>query len=263
MNFDAMKPEKISDIPIDTRYLYEIKYDGGSGFIVKKNNKVDIFHNGNNTPVTYRYPELVTNCLQYLKNGIYVSELIVPSNQFPNGDFDLFQKRQVENRFKINRRKQKLPVKAIIYDILHNGTDLKNDGLLKRKEILHKSVMDSNHIQVIESFKHPKKILDMKDTCEGIVIKELNSVYIHGKRTGWFKKRFNIERVVRFVDYEPTETGIVLLTEKQKRVNLAGKRSETARELINNEGYVDCEISFNKETGNGFRICNVKRLIIP
>lgn len=263
MNVNAMKPEKISEIPIDKRYLYEIKYDGGSGFIIKQDNKVDIFHNGNNTPVTYRYPELVNDCLQFLKNGIYVSELIVSSNQFSYGDFDLFQKRQVENRFKINRRKKKLPVKAIIYDMLHNGTDLKNDELLQRKKILHESVMDSNHIQVIESFNHPKKILDLKDQCEGVVIKELNSVYVHGKRTGWFKKRFNIERTVRFVEYEDTETGIVLLTEKQKRVNLAGKRSETAKELIVNNGFVDCEISFNKETGNGFRICNVKRIIIP
>lgn len=262
--FEVMKPKKIDSIPVNNeseKYIYEIKYDGGSGILVKQGEHVDVFHNGNNTPVTYRYPELLPE-LHNLKDGVYIAELIVSTNDMVGGDFDLFQKRQVENRFKIERRKQMYPITAIVYDIVKNdGEDIRDLTLFERKEILHKNVCDGEHIRVIESFANPDKILEKQDIYEGIVIKDINSVYRNGKRDGWFKYRFNKEEVVRFVDFEDTETGIVLLTEEGKRVNLAGKRSEIAKEKIKNNGFVDCEISWNKKTDKGFRFCVVKRIL--
>jgi len=265
MNYDVMKPKKIDTIPLNNennKYIYEIKYDGGSGIIVKQNSHVDVFHNGNSTPVTYRYPELITELQMNLQDGIYVAELIVSTSDMIGGDFDLFQKRQVENRFKIERRKNLYPITAIIYDILQDKNEnIRDLTLFERKQILHKNVCDSEHIRVIESFNKPEPILEKQDIYEGIVIKDLNSIYQHGKRNGWYKYRFNHEEIVRFVDFEETQTGIVLLTEENKRVNLAGRRSEIAKEKIRENGYVDCEIAWNKKTDKGFRFCIVKRII--
>lgn len=265
MKFDVMKPKQIDAIPENedyTKYVYEIKYDGGSGIIIKKDNNVEIYHNDNSTPRTFRYPELTPEILQFMKDGTYIAELIVSTPDMLGGNFDLFQRRQVENHFKIERRKTIYPITAIIYDIVEqNGQKLTDLTLLERKRILTNNICDSNHIKLIESFDKPDKILSNKNKYEGIVIKDLNSCYSFGKRTGWFKKRFNREEIQKFVDYEDTETGIVLLTEKNKRVNLAGKRSEIAKQKIIDNGFVNCELSYNKQTDKGFRICSVKRII--
>ena len=264
MNFDVMKPKKIDNIPENSesnKYIYEIKYDGGSGIIVKKGIDVNIYHNGNSTPRTYRYPELIPEIFN-MKDGVYIAELIVATPEMIGGDFDLFQKRQVENHFKINRRQNIYPITAIIYDVIqNNGENIRDLTLLERKKILQNNVVDSNHIRLIESYVKPDKIMEKQNEYEGIVIKDLNSVYLHGRRDGWFKKRFNREEIVKFTDYEDTETGIVLLTEKNKRVNLAGKRSQIAKDKITNDGHVMCEIAYNKQTDKGFRICTVKRIL--
>jgi len=265
MNLDAMKPKKVDTIPNNNenqKYIYEIKYDGGNSVISKHGKNVEIYHNGNVNPRTYRYPEIIPYIIQNVKDGTYVAELIVSTDNMIGGDFDLFQRRQVENRFKIERRKKIYPIIAIIYDIIQDGKENITDlTLFERKKILQKNICDSTYVRMIESFNKPDKIVANKNMYEGIVIKDLNSCYLHGKRHGWFKKRFNREEIQKFVDYEDTETGIVLLTEKNKRVNLAGKRSEIARNKIRENGYVECELSYNKKTDKGFRICSVKRII--
>lgn len=262
MNLEAMKPKKITRIPNNNNdnYVYERKLDGGNGFIVKRKGKTKIFHNHNKTPQNYRYPLLCQECDRFLKDGIYQGELCVFQNGF--SDFDLFQKRQVEHSFKIEIRSERYPVKVMIHDILHeNGNDVRNCCLSERKNMVEHNVKQGEHIGIVPFFDNPDKLLFQQKNLEGIVIKEKDSVYLSGKRQG-YKFRFNQEKKITCVDYENHPMGIVMETDGGKRVNLAGKRSEKAKQEIDNRGKVNVEISFNGETDKGFRFCSVKRVLI-
>ena len=261
--YNLMKPKKIDTIPENKeslKYIFEQKYDGGSGVIEKYDNEIKIFHGENPTAVTYRYPEIVKDGMN-LKNGVYVCEIVVFDKEGIN-NFDLFQKRQLENKRKIELRSMLFPATAVIHDILKDGKeDVTNMALSDRKKILKEKIFDTNHIRLIEFYDKPDKLLELKDTIEGIVIKEINSIYKFGKRDGWYKYRFNKEETVKCVDYEDTPTGIVLITEDGRRINLAGSRSEIAKKRIDEDGEVTVEVSYHRKTGKGFRFAVVKRVL--
>ena len=263
MIYNLMKPKKISEIPENQeslKYIFEEKFDGGSAVIEKYNGNVKIFHGENPTAVTYRYPEIAKDGLT-LKDGIYVCEIVVFDKDGINS-FDLFQKRQLENKRKIEIRSKFYPVVAVIHDILKNGKeDVTGLTLMERKKILKSNVADTNDIRLIEFYDKPDKLLEMRDVIEGIVIKDINSTYKLAKRDGWFKYRFNKEETVKCVSYEDTDTGIVLITDDGRRINLAGSRSEIAKKKIDENGEVTVEVSYHRRTKKGFRFAVVKRVL--
>ncbi len=262
---ELMKPKAVDTldgfIKNKEEYLFQIKYDGGSSIIKKHNGLIEVFHGDNPNRQTVKYPELVAE-LKTIPDGDYIVELCV-FNEHGVSEFRYFLKRQTENKVQINYfLKDKFPIVAIIHDVVKNGdTDVSNYPYVERLKILSESITDSNHIRLIESYDTPDKILEQKDVLEGVVIKKRNSPYLFGKRDDWYKFRFNVEETVKCVSYENSETGIVLITEDGRRVNLAGERSEGARRKIENEGAVTVEISYHEKSDKGYRFTTVKRVL--
>jgi len=256
MRTTVMKPKAIETIP-KGNHIYELKYDGGSCVIEVKNNKIGIWHNNNGTNQIYKYPELVEDLKNSVKDGTYIAELCVITPRFKGGDFSLYLKRQCENRMKIEQRSKKYPITAVIYDIVKNDDeDVSDEKLIERKKILSKNINETEHIKIIEYHKSPKKFLDMKDKIEGFVIKNIDSIYRFNTRIGWYKYRFNTESVVKCITYEDHPKGIVLISDTERRFNLPGPRSRIARSVINQKGFIEAEISAYKK-----RKAVVKRLI--
>jgi len=260
-----MKPKKVDRVLIGENYIYECKYDGGSGILVKRDGKIEIYHEGERRR-TYRYPEL-RESKDNIKDGIYACELCV-FNDKGISDFRLFQKRQVENRFKIEMRRKMYPVVAMIYDILEDGKeDVRDYPLMERKKILERNILDCDSIRIVEYYETPDKILRMKDKgIEGVVIKDKLSPYLEGKRDRWFKFRFMKEETVKVVDFEDWRAeqgrGVVLITDKGKRINLAGEeRVEVFKKLFDENGHVYVEIEYHDETDKGLRFPVVKRIL--
>jgi len=263
IDIEMMKPKPVSSILRGDNYLYEVKFDGGSAILVKRNGKLEIYHGGSKERRTYRYPELLEE-KDNIKDGIYACELCV-FNSNGVSDFSLFQKRQVENRFKIEMRRKMYPVVAMIYDILEDGEeDVRDYTLIERKKILERNVVDCNSIRIVEYYETPDKILEMKG-IEGIVIKDKLSPYLEGKRDKWYKFRFMKEKTVKVVDFETwkgeNNEGIVLITDKGERINLAGETNvELFKQLYNENGYVYVEVEYHSETEKGLRFPTVKRI---
>jgi ATP-dependent DNA ligase len=268
MNLELMKPKKSETILTGENKIYEVKYDGGSALLVKKNGMFQVFHGENPTPVTHRYPELIAESSN-LKDGIYVAELCALNAENPGGHFPSYLKRQCENSFKIGLRANLLPITAMVYDVVEfGGKDCSGLSLLMRKQILFDAVMGlgvAPHIQLVPFHDSPDPILANKD-LEGIVIKDINSPYLFGKRDNWYKYRFNKEETVKFVSFEnwekkTGEEGIVMITEAGRRVTLAGPRVYEAKDKMEGQGFVMAEIVYNGKTDKGFRFTTVKRIL--
>lgn len=268
IDVDLMKPKKIesmkelTDLEKQNKYIYEVKYDGGSAIISKNGTDVKIFHGHSKNKLlqNHKYPELLEEC-KTLKDGEYTCELCV----FKDGisQFNLFLKRQSDNKIKIDFLKDIFPIKAIIYDITKNDKeDVTGYPLIERKKLLEKNVTDGKFIKLIEYDTKPDKILEQKDKLEGIVIKDVNSLYRFGKRDGWFKFRFNIEEKIKIDKFEDTKTGIVLITNDGGRINLSGSRSNEVKRKIMNGGFVEVEIAYHEKNEDGhYRFAKVKRVL--
>jgi ATP-dependent DNA ligase len=260
-----MKPQAVDSLEFYTKnyqqYIFEVKYDGGSSKISKNGNEVLIFHGKNPNPQNMKYPDLIPDILTNVKDGEYIAELCVLDKEGVS-NFTNYMKRQLSNKMKINFVKDIFPVVAVFHDIVKNGSENVNDfALMDRKKILEKNIKNSKHIQLIKYYEKPDEIVKQKDVLEGVVIKKRDSPYVFGKRQNWFKFRFNTEETVKCTNYEDTETGIVLITEDGRRVNLAGDRSEIAKHKIMNDGCVIVEIAYHERTMQGFRFTSVKRVL--
>lgn len=265
----VMKPKKTDAIPIDDKYIYELKYDGGSAIIKVNKNGVYVSHSNNADNQLYKYPELA-NLMNEGVEGEYIAELCVITKDHPGGIINTFQRRQCDNRFKIMQRAKQYPLTAVIYDITMDGsTPTTNMDLLARKKLLEQKIKPSQHVMLADYYHTPDVLLKMKN-IEGIVIKDIDAPYRFGKRDRWFKYRFNKEETVRFVSYEEwerenpdgtTSKGIVLSTEEGFRVNLPGQRCVNAMQKINEKGFVNCEVSYYSKSKDGFRFATIKRII--
>jgi len=260
---------------------------------------LQILHHINPNLQNHKYPELVTEVNANVKDGDYIVELCVyrtdvlkviktgelikvtnPNDEYKKGmtykqalekgvlsnrgvtQFEDYLKRQTDNKTKISFRKDMFPIVAVFHDIVKHGNEnIESLTLMERKKILSENVKQGEHIEISKMYDTPDELLKQQDFLEGIVIKKRNSPYRFGKRDEWWKFRFNMEETVKCISYEDTETGIVLITDDGRRVNLAGERSEIARRKIIDGGLVNVEISYHERTPQGFRFTTVKRIL--
>ena len=256
-----MKPQKTEKLPEGENIIYELKYDGASSRIVIEKGEVLIFHGDKTEPQNYKYPEVISD-LKKQKDGEYIVELCVLDDKNIGGSFNNFQRRMCQDYFKIRRRAKSLPLTIIFHDIIDD------EPLYKRRKILRERITPTPRLKVIDAYDSPKPILDLQKkygTIEGIVAKNLDSYYRMDTRTGWWKKRFNVEETVKCVSYEDWAksdgtTGIVMITDDGKRINLAGPKQHEAKEMIDARGFAMAEIAYHKVSDRGFRFTTVKRI---
>jgi ATP-dependent DNA ligase len=256
-----MKPRKVDRLPFGDNFIYEEKLDGGNCILIVKDASVCVRHGANPDNQNYKYPELISD-IKSISPGIYHGELVV-FNKLGFSDFKLFLKRaNLTNNFQIPLRAKQYPICLVIHDILEaNGENVRDLPLSSRKKLLEQQVKPNEHLKIIQYYKSPDLLLKQRQHIEGIVIKDLKSTYQEGKRVG-FKVRFNKEKTVTCVDYEEHRegNGIVLITDDNKRINLAGPRSDFARKELNNNGKIEVEICYHEETDSGYRFGVVKRV---
>ena len=258
-----MKPLKTKELPKGENTIYELKYDGGSSITKIEGKKVEVYHGDRQVVQTHKYPEVFEE-LKSQKDGKYVAEIVVIDPEHPGGNFNNYQRRLCENFFKIQRRAKKFPVTFVLHDVI----DV-DEPFQERRKILKERITPTTHVKVIEAYKSPKPILDLQKkygTIEGIVAKDIDSKYRMDTRVGWWKKRFNVEEVVKVIQYEDwTKSdgtpGIVMTTDDGKRINLAGPRQHEAKAKIDATGFAMIEIAYHKVSDKGFRFTTVKRIL--
>jgi DNA ligase-1 len=189
--------------PIDTQpeelgavsdWQAEYKWDGIRGQIVKRNGEIFIWSRGEEL-VTAQFPELEKACLLLPHDFVMDGEIIVvKNNEIQN--FNELQKRL--NRKNLTAKMlDELPVSFFIYDIMeYDGTDLRNEPLTFRRDLLEKLFPADNDIfrlsQVIDCTSWAELHLLREQSrnlqSEGLMLKRKESFYHAGRKRGdWWK----------------------------------------------------------------------------
>ena len=262
-----MKPKSVDNLDMFQKtmneYIFELKFDGGSAEIKKHDSSIVITHGKNPTHKNMKYPDLISDILQNIKDGEFIVELCVFDSRGISIFPDYLKRALTDNKIKINFMKDIFPITAVFHDITkHGDDDVTKMPLMDRKKLLNECVKESEHIKISKVFDKPDELLKQKDVIEGIVIKKRYSPYLYSKRDGWFKFRFNTEETVKCNDYEDTETGIVLITEDGRRINCAGEeRSEAVKHKLMEGGTIELEIAYHERTMKGYRFTTIKRIV--
>lgn len=172
----------VSNIPIGSEWLFEIKYDGYRIVSYYEDNKVKMLSR-NGTDYTKKFNNIAESLTQFKENNFVVDGEVVSFDENGRSDFGLLQN---------NIKKKNNNFFYVIFDLLAlNGEDLRDLCLEKRKEKLsfllnnvNENILFSKHIvnEGEKCFEFAKK-----NNLEGIMAKKSSSKYL-GKRTeDWLK----------------------------------------------------------------------------
>lgn len=172
-------------------YIYEIKFDGIRSFIyIDKDGKIEV-RNKRNIDMTDIYPELQSIAKSVKDECVLDGELVC----FVEGKPDFYKMRKrslMSDKFKIEIASKTAPITFVAFDVLYlNGRDLCSLQLLKRKELLSKTVKSSERIIVpdyIVGKGNELFALTVQTRIEGIIAKRIDSEYYSGKRTDVWQK---------------------------------------------------------------------------
>ncbi|MCM1440162.1 MAG: non-homologous end-joining DNA ligase [Roseburia sp.] len=212
-NISPMLLHEVKEPFDDKDYIHELKLDGIRCIAYIEPKSVTL-QNKRFKDLTSIYPELADICKCVKKRVILDGELVV-LNENGKPDFYALQRRSLmSDSFKISLAAKRNPVQFVAYDILyHNGKELIDYELMKRKEILSKSVQEGHNLS-ISRFIEEKGVaffeLAKKENLEGIVSKKKDGLYHIGKRThDWIKVKVMQDEDLLVLGYEPDEDGNV------------------------------------------------------
>ncbi len=198
-----MNPVDTSDLPLvkpmlavpaqpfdDTDYFFEIKWDGYRCLAYLDGQTTLVSRNLKN--ITDTFPDL-RGLSQYVRDKPLVldGEIIVLNDGIPS--FDALQSRaKLMNENRVFRAAQVLPAIYVAFDILYRrGKSLMQFSLSERRDCLQKVVITGNNLIISQpvlgdGVSYYRACVDKG--LEGVVAKRMDSIYVPGTRSIYWKK---------------------------------------------------------------------------
>jgi len=199
----VMLPQKVKTIKegfekVGKPCAIEYKYDGFRILIHKKDKKVILFTRSLEN-VTKQFPEVVDYINKYVKGHSFILDSETVGFDRKTKEYKPFQSisQRIRRKYHIEKLQKELPVEINVFDILYyNGRSLLNEAFEKRTalvkkiirnypyKIIHsKQIITGNEKKAEEFYKKA-----LKENQEGIMMKNLKSIYQPGRRVGHMLK---------------------------------------------------------------------------
>ncbi len=170
-------------VPCEKSWIYEIKYDGYRIISFIENNTARLLSR-NGLDYSNKFKNIKASLVEIAKGTPMVLDgEVVCFDETGKSDFGLLQK---------NIKTKAGGFVYVVFDVLaFNGTDLRDNPLLKRKDTLTKILTKPPRNIIESSFinRNGKECFNLakKLGLEGIVAKNINSVYNPGRSNKWLK----------------------------------------------------------------------------
>jgi len=240
---EGIKEEEIKNLK--GNWKANIKFDGERIIAVKKGEDVFLI-NRRGREKSHIYPEIVRSLKQSEKDFILDGEIITN-----NGLFNSLQHRSnLSDRQKIKEAEKDYPIKYMVFDILMvNGKYLMNKCLKERLtywDFKFKNVMLCDYGKINKVLEYARRTEQ-----EGIVIKNMDSLYEQRRSKNWLKCKFFKETELRVIQYVENNKGIRVEDKKQNAIQVSGEQHKAVKQQIDTKGYCDIYIQYltqNEET---------------
>lgn len=268
----------------DENYIFEVKWDGERCIAyLDPHLQITELRNKRNLKMIPKVPELSLLHKQVNQRCILDGELITIVNGRP--DFSTIQRRSLmTNKLRIDMESKNHPATFVAFDILYfSNQNILLDPLLKRKELLNKTVSDGEKMAISRYIEKNGTTLfeaSKERNLEGIVAKRNDSVYIPGKRTkdwikiknlldddfvicGWIHKQNNMNSIIlgKYSNDKLTYKGHVTLGVSSKTFQYISQLPQIAHPFFDipkgNEDAiwvipeVVCTVKFMERTASG------------
>jgi bifunctional non-homologous end joining protein LigD len=190
--------------PTGDRWLHEIKFDGYRLQAHIEDGKVTLWTRGG-LDWTHKFGDAVAESLRNLpvRSALIDGEMVV-ANESGVAEFSLLQADLSDGR--IDR------FVYYAFDCLYlDGRDLREEALLRRKDLLEKLIgTDGGAMRYSSHFEEDGKLV-LQRACalglEGIISKASQSVYVSGRGKSWVKAKCSAQQEFVIAGYVPSSTG--------------------------------------------------------
>ena len=225
-------------------WIAETKEDGDRVRLRVQDNKISLT-NRRGKDITFVYPELQsfpTNRELFLDGEMCVLDDDGVS-QFNTG---IAFRSHCKNPERIREGMASHPVTFVIFDVLElDRIDLRGETLRIRRNYLEKLNLNHKNIKVIEQFTDIKSAWNRIEVRkeEGLILKNLNSLYREGYRSCSWRKVKNLKEVdLKFTKYDVNPQGITVENSDGIRVLVAGRHQYDVRDTIDKKGEAEITV---------------------
>jgi len=155
----------------------------------------------------------------------------------------------------VNAAMAKYPVTYVVFDVLElDGKDLRSLPYSERREILLSLNLTHPNIKVADQFTDIKAAWNEVERtgAEGLILKQLSSLYREGYRTSNWRKVKNVKETdLVFTKYEQNPQGITVENDDGIRCLVGGKHQHEVKKLIDLGGEANITIRHLGKTKAG------------
>lgn len=241
---ESITKEELKNLKGD--WKANIKLDGERIIAFKRGTDIFLL-NRRGREKSFIYPEIVKELSTFKSDFIFDGEVITE-----DGKFNSLQTRvNLSDRQKIKERMNINPVIFMIFDVLSfEGEDLRNKPLKERIKPL--SLIPFEELKHIGFVAYEEIIPCLKSSeehkGEGIVIKEMNSLYESRRSKSWLKCKNFKEDVIKVVSYIENNMGIRVEDSRGIAVQIAGEQHRDVKKQIDENGYCEINIQYLEKT---------------
>lgn len=205
------EPIMTDHLPAGDKWIAQIKWDGVRMLVYNDGSDTELINRkGNNR--TRQYPELWdTSAYCKADSVILDGEIIALVNGVPSFH-QVMRRDSLRQEQQIRARVQQVPIVYMIFDILYcNGEWVTGRTLNERQALLKEVLIPNPHVQLVPSYTDIPLLYEVSQQhqLEGIVLKDLGSVYAIGGKDKRWQKRKNIQDVNAVVAGVTYRDGIV------------------------------------------------------
>lgn len=183
---------------VGTPCAIEYKYDGFRLIIHKKNSEIKLFTRSLEN-VTKQFPEAVEYVQKYVKGESFILDSEAIGYNKKTKEYTPFQaiSQRIRRKYDIEKVKQELPIEINVFDILYyNGKSLIKEPFEKRAQLIRRIIKEtpykivSSKQIITDDLKKAEEFYKkaLKDNQEGVMMKNLSTVYQPGNRVGHMLK---------------------------------------------------------------------------
>jgi len=186
-----MLAESSNQVPQGDHYLYELKWDGIRAIITIDEGEITI-RSRNGQDITNQFPELkIPEKAFHTVSGVFDGEIVCFDPHGKPSFSKIITRLKQSGKTNIEHKTSSCPAFCYLFDCLYiDGRSLINDPLWQRREWLIDTIKKDTPYRVSENVEDGKALLQATKNMglEGIMVKEMNSKYVIGKRSNaWIK----------------------------------------------------------------------------
>lgn len=235
-------------------WVAEEKFDGDRIRLLFKDDKVSL-HNRRYKDHTSTFPEMHNFKPEGHYQVLLDGEMCVEIDGISAFNEGIAFRTHCKNPSVIASAMKSHPVTFVVFDILElDGQDVRSFPLRERRKMLEALNIQHSNIKVCEQFKDIMAQWNrmQKEGREGLILKDVNSLYKEGYRSSSWRKVKNIQEAdLKFTKYEVNNAGITVENNAGIRCLVSGRHAPPVRSILDKVGTVTLTINHLGETKAG------------